>query len=74
MRYHRVVVTAANLSWAINENVHRIEAVLATKRKVLVTAPMQNVDADGYSVRNLTSATDTDVCTLGKFLELRDAN
>lgn len=72
MRYHRVIITQDNIAWALNENLRRIEAVLRTKRKVNVSAPMQNIDAQGYDIVGVVSEEDTDLCTLGKFLEIRD--
>lgn len=72
MRYHRVIITQDNIAWALNENLRRIEAVLRTKRKVNISAPMQNIDAQGYEITGVVSEEDTDLCTLGKFLEIRD--
>lgn len=72
MRYTPLTITQANLSWAINENIRRIEAVLATKMQVDVSLPALNIDAEDHRVTNSVPADDTDACTLNRFLELQN--
>lgn len=72
MRYIPVTITQANLSWAINENIRRIEAVLATKARVALSLPMQNIDAEGNRIKESLPDDDTDACTLNRFLELQN--
>lgn len=72
MRYIPVPITQANLHWAINENIRRIEAVLATKAQTNRSLPMQNIDAQGHRLEASLPAGDQDACTLGRFLELKN--
>lgn len=71
MNYIPLIVTQENLSWAINENVRRIEEALATKLQTARSLPMLRIDARGNNVRWVQSEADTDACTLAKFKELQ---
>ena len=73
MRYVPVIVTQNNLSWAINENIRRIEAVLRQKALIETSKPMLNIDAGGNRIISIVSVDESDACTLDKFLEIRDA-
>lgn len=74
MRYIPLEITQANLTWAINENIRRIEEVLKRKALIETSRPMLNIDADGNRIGGAVSTDETDACTLDKFLAIKNGS